>query len=137
MIRFLRSLPCLIFILAIYNLIALFEGINSFRNEYVWTLNLRLPSNAIISFGVNDILLILALIILFFEIFKSTYTSTSSIIEHILSTLVFVTFIVEFLTVPRLGTPAFLMVTIMAFIDVITGFTVGIAAGRRDFGFNR
>ncbi len=96
-----------------------------------------MPSDAIITFSVNDILLIFALLILFFEIFKSTFTTTSSIIEHILSTLVFVCFIIEFLAVERLGTSAFLMVTIMSFIDVVTGFTVGIAAARRDFGINK
>ena len=34
---------------------------------------------------------------LFFEIFKSTYTSTSSIIEHIFSMFVFIGFLVGFL----------------------------------------
>jgi len=34
----------------------------------------------------------------------------------------------------REGDSTFLLLTIMAFIDVIAGFTITIAAARRDFG---
>jgi hypothetical protein len=96
-----------------------------------------LPSTAVLTIDLYEILVTIALLILFFEIFKSTFTTTSSIIEHILSTIVFVIFFTELLNVKMLETPEFMLVTIMAFIDVITGFTVGIAAARRDFGINR
>ena len=43
-----------------------------------------------------DILLLIAVFVLYVELFKSTRTSVSSIVEHVLSMFVFIAFLVEF-----------------------------------------
>ena len=69
------------------------------------------------------------------EIFKATRTSMASVIDHTLSTLVFVAFIIEFVLVKGAGTSTFLILGLMSLFDVIAGFTVTIVAARRDIGF--
>jgi len=49
----------------------------------------------------------LFLALLFLELLKSTRTSTQSTLEHILSVLVFMVFLVEFIVVPSAGTAVF------------------------------
>ncbi|MEH6456818.1 MAG: hypothetical protein V7749_10880 [Cocleimonas sp.] len=86
----------------------------------------------------GGVITVVGLITLYIEIFKSTRTSSISIIDHTLSTIVFVAFLVSWMVFPwtagEKGDSTFLLLTIMAFIDVIAGFTITIAAARRDFG---
>jgi hypothetical protein len=51
--------------------------------------------------------------------------------------LVFVIFLIEYITVKPLGTASFLILTIMSMTDVIAGFTVSISAARRDITVER
>jgi hypothetical protein len=50
-----------------------------------------------------------------------------------LSTATFIIALIVFLLVQAFGTPAFLMLTLMALVDVVAGYTVSIFAARRDF----
>ena len=72
---------------------------------------------------------------LFAEIVKSTYTSTVSLLDHGLSMLVFVACLIEFLTVPQAATSTFFMIMVVALIDVVAGYTIGIRVARRDMAF--
>ncbi|MGF1526078.1 MAG: hypothetical protein ACFCBW_04710, partial [Candidatus Competibacterales bacterium] len=85
----------------------------------------------------GDLLLILALILLYVEIWRATRTNTSSVINHTLSLVLFIVCLVEFLILPAMATSVFFLITLMILIDVVAGFTVTIAAARRDFGFNQ
>jgi len=86
----------------------------------------------------GGLITLIGLIVLYIEIFKSTRTSQISIVDHTLSTIVFVAFLVSWIVFPwtagEKGDSTFLLLTIMSFIDVIAGFTITIAAARRDFG---
>ncbi len=95
-----------------------------------------LMSGARWSFSVHDTFVVAGVLILYFEIFKSTRTGVSSVLDHTLSTLVFVVYLIEFLTVAACGTSTFFILGLMALLDVISGFTVSIVAARRDFGVN-
>jgi len=85
----------------------------------------------------GDLVVLLGLVTLYIEIFKSTRTSSISIVDHTLSTIVFVAFLVAWMifpwTISEKGDSTFLLLTIMSFIDVVAGFTITIAAARRDF----
>ena len=99
---------------------------------------LRLPSGAEWAPTWGEVMTLIGLVILYIEIFKSTRTSSISIVDHTLSTIVFVAFLVSWMILPwtagEKGDSTFLLITIMSFIDVIAGFTITIAAARRDFG---
>lgn len=94
--------------------------------------SVRLPSGQKWHAHFSDLLLLFAAIMLYFELFKSTRTDTNAIVEHILSLLVFVVFLVSFLTIKPCGTSTFLLATLMSLIDVIAGFTITISTARRD-----
>ncbi len=86
----------------------------------------------------GDLVVLLGLITLNIEVFKATRTSNVSIVDHTLSTLVFIAFLISWMispwTVGPKGDSTFLFLTLMSFIDVIAGFTITISAARRDFG---
>jgi len=83
-----------------------------------------------ISWG--DLMLMLGVVLLFLEILKSTYTGRASILEHMLSTGVFVLFLIEFLLVGAAASSVFFILMLMSLVDVIAGFTVSITSAGRD-----
>ena len=129
----LKSIPLLGVILIIYNLIA-FITPTTLTSTIIDT---KLVSGAQWVFVVNDLLLFIAVILLYIEIIKSTQTSTSSIVDHVLSMLVFIVFLMEFILVPQVGNSTFFLIMVISFIDVIAGFTITISTARRDITMDR
>jgi hypothetical protein len=84
------------------------------------------------SLTAGDLLLVLGLGCLFLEVVKSTQSGRSSVVEHMLSTLVFVVFLVEFLLIGGAGSSVFFLLMIMSLFDVVAGFTVSITSAGRD-----
>jgi uncharacterized membrane protein YdbT with pleckstrin-like domain len=85
-------------------------------------------------FSVGDAIIIITLILLFFEVVKATRTDTVEVINHALSMLTFVGALVEFIVLKGFATSTFFLITIMAFFDVVAGFTISIVAAKRDLG---
>jgi uncharacterized ion transporter superfamily protein YfcC len=85
----------------------------------------------------SDVLLALAIVMLFFETIKATRTSSRSIVDHMLSTLVFVAALIEFLLVDRAATSTFALLVLICLVDVIGGYTVSIRTARRDYSIER
>ncbi|MBM3547937.1 MAG: hypothetical protein FJX54_13380 [Alphaproteobacteria bacterium] len=98
-------------------------------------LSTGLPSGAQWSLGAGDLLVVIAVVALYFEVLKATRTTQASVVDHILSLFAFVACLFGFLFVGALGTSTFLVIMIMALVDVIAGFTVTISTARRDFSF--
>ena len=80
----------------------------------------------------GDLLLVLALILMFVEIMKSTRTSNASLVDHMLSTGVFIIFLVEFLLVAGAASSIFFLLMLIALLDVLAGFSVSLRAASRD-----
>jgi len=95
--------------------------------------DLKLPSTRIVVLTISDLFILASLVFLYIETFKATRTSVISIIDHALSLLVFVVFLIQFLVVARVGNTTFLIMTIASLIDVVLGFTVTISTAKRDF----
>ena len=74
-----------------------------------------------------------ALLMLFFELIKSTGTGRAAVMNHAFSLVLFIVCLVEFLLLPAFATSVFFLIMIMALLDVMAGFMVTIAAARRDF----
>ncbi|MEK7990249.1 MAG: hypothetical protein VSS52_004530 [Thiotrichaceae bacterium] len=96
--------------------------------------SVTLVSEAVWSPTMSDLLIILGVVFLYVEIFKSTRTGTTSIIEHGISMGTFLAFLIIFLTVKDAGSSTFLILTLMSLLDVVGGFTVTISTARRDWG---
>ncbi len=124
------AIPLFLFVLIIYNAIVL---LGSPETLGLGLLTMTLISGAEWSISVSDLLLVTGLVVLYIEIFKATRTSVSSVINHTLSMLVFIAFIIEFISVKGAGNSTFLLLGLMALMDVVAGFTITIVAARRDF----
>ena len=117
--------PLLGLLWLVYNAIVL-VGASSVLERVVSSFTL--PSGAVWTMRGGEVLVALGLVALYVEMLKATRTGTSSVIEHSLSVLVFVLFLVEFIIVPGAGTATFLLMTLMALLDVIAGFSISIFA---------
>lgn len=125
----LTPIPLLIIPLAVYNIIIfLTPGV-------AWSTivaNIAMMSGSSWSITVGDVFIGFSLFVLLFEILKATRVSSRSIIDHILSILVFVGALVEFLLVPQAATSVFALLVGIMLLDVITGFSVSIRVAQRD-----
>ncbi|WP_136658267.1 hypothetical protein [Nitratireductor sp. XY-223] len=80
----------------------------------------------------SDLIIVVALVLLFVEILKATRSGGWSVANHVLSAVVFVAFVVEFLLVREAANNVFFILTVIAFIDLIAGFSVSIKSAGRD-----
>jgi predicted neutral ceramidase superfamily lipid hydrolase len=82
--------------------------------------------------SLGDLILAVALVVLFIELLKSTTSRRVAIINHSLSMILFIVCLVEFLLAPAFATSTFFLLTLMVLLDVLAGFIVTIVAARRD-----
>jgi len=94
--------------------------------------SIPLPSGQVWRPTVGVVVILAGLVALYIELFKATRTSVASILDHTLSTIVLVGFLVCWLIFDWAGNSVFLILTVMSFLDVIAGFTITIASARRD-----
>ncbi len=126
--------PLLAFPLIVYNVMALLGYSNTADwIAPVWTITI--VSGGIWLISAADLFIAVSLLLLFGEILKSTRFGNASVVDHMLSTAVFVICLVEFLLVGFAATSVFFILMVMALIDVIAGFTVSIRAAARDVQF--
>lgn len=93
---------------------------------------LSMISGAIWSMSLGDLFIVVALVVLFFELLRATRHGSGSLVNHMLSMLVFIAFLVEFLLVQNAATQVFFILMTVALIDVIGGFAVSIRSAGRD-----
>jgi hypothetical protein len=87
------------------------------------------------SVGIGDLILFLSLILLFFELLKSTSSQKVAIVNHALSMILFVICLVEFLLIKGFATSTFFLIVTMVMLDVLAGFIVTIISARKDLDF--
>lgn len=132
--RLILSIPLFFYILVAANFIMLSGPLDqSMINVILFEFDL--PSQRRIIVTVSDAFILASIFFLYIETFKATRTSVISIIDHALSLLVFVIFLIELLVVPRLGNMTFLIMTTASLMDVVMGFTVTISTAKRDIAF--
>jgi hypothetical protein len=129
----LRSIPLIVIAFILYNVIVLLFGPEALANAALPEIHML--SGGVWKFVWGDAVILLTLVLLFIEIVKSTYTTTSSLVDHGLSMVVFVACLVEFLLTPQAATSVFFLIVVATAIDVIGGFTIGIRVAQRDLTF--
>ena len=125
----LQFIPTLAIVVAAYNILAFVSSATLGSTLF----SLTLASGDSMPFTVDTLLLSLAAILLFVEILKATRTGSSSIIDHVLSMVLFIICLLEFILVKHMGTGTFFLIMLICLLDVIAGFTITITAARRDF----
>lgn len=124
--------PLLLIPFVLYNILAftLFGG-----QPAGWAgqlFQIRMVSGTEWSLTWGDLMLVVGLVCLFFEVLKSTNTGRSSIVEHMLSTALFVAFLIEFLLVGAAASSVFFLLMVMSLVDVVAGFSISITGAGRD-----
>jgi hypothetical protein len=126
----LLAIPLILFNLGIFGLLG---GDDPFSRSLF---TVEMVSGGTWTMTIGDVIVLVALLILFVEIMKSTTTGMASIIDHLLSTVVFVVYLVEFLLVAGASTSLFFTLMVIALIDVLAGFSVSIRSAGRDINMN-
>ena len=132
------SIPLLIVPFLLYN-IALAGFWDAGPGGDIWAAELfsfRMMSGGTFSMTIGIMQIGIALILFFAEIVKSTRTSNASVVDHLLSTFVFVAYLVEFLLVVGAAHAVFFILMLISFIDVLAGFSVSLRAAGRDVNLN-
>jgi hypothetical protein len=126
---FLLGFPLLLIPFAIYNIIAfLMPGVTF--SDALFTVTML--SHAQMTISTGDVLTIFAILILYVEILKATRIGSRSIVDHLLSLILFIGMAAEFMTVRQAATSAFLLLVTLSFVDVIGGFSISIRSAQRD-----
>lgn len=97
--------------------------------------SIPMASGASWNVGIGDLIVFFSLILLFFELLKSTSSQKVAIVNHALSMILFVVCLVEFLLIRGFATSTFFLITTMVMLDVLAGFIVTIISSRRDMDF--
>jgi hypothetical protein len=105
------------------------DGSDPFATEIF---SVSMMSGGVWTMTVGSLLITVALLLLFVEIMKSTRSSNASIVDHLLSTFVFVAYLVEFLLVKGAAHPVFFTLMLITLVDVLAGFSVSIRSAGRD-----
>ncbi len=129
----LAAIPLMIIPLIVYNVLIFTPfGGSGVAALSVDLLQLPMVSGAVWTMQMGDTIIVSALVLLFLEVLKATRAGSWSVIDHLLSTFVFIAFLIEFLLVAEAATDVFFILAAIAFIDLIAGFSVSIISARRD-----
>ena len=135
------AFPLLALPVVIYNLVALtfsqgFKSADASSRLSQSLFSISMTSRVEWAISSGDLILAVALVVLFIELLKSTTSHRVVIVNHALSMMLFVACLVEFLLAPAFATSTFFLLTLMVVLDVLAGFIVTIASTRRDIDFN-
>jgi hypothetical protein len=128
----LALVPLLVLPWLLYNLLAftMFGGQPAGWSTQLF--QIRMVSGAEWSLTWGDVTLLIGIICLFFEVLKSTNTGRSSLIEHMLSTVLFIVFFIVFILAGAAASSAFFLLMAMSLVDVVAGFSISITGAGRD-----
>jgi hypothetical protein len=116
-IMYLIAFPLLLIPFALYNMIIFL--LNMPFSDTVFSIPLiperRLPVTT------GDLLVILAMLLLYVEVLKAARFGSKGVMDHVLSFALFVGMAAELVLVPKATTTTLLLLTVLAFVDVIIG----------------
>ena len=79
-----------------------------------------------------DLMVAGCLAVFFVELLKSAASRRMALVNHSLSMVLFVACLIELLLAPACATSTFFLITLMVLLDVVAGFIVTVAGGRRE-----
>ncbi|MGV9010671.1 hypothetical protein [Brevundimonas sp.] len=136
------ALPLLVIPVVLYNIVVLSGlmgdsgagvGADAVLRDPIFSI--PMASGADWSVGAGDLILLLSLVLLFFELLKSTSSQKIAIVNHALSMILLVVCLVEFLLLRGFATSTFFLIGMMVLLDVLAGFIVTIISSRKDLDF--
>jgi hypothetical protein len=128
------NFPLMLVPFAVYNFFIVGGDVNPWENL---VLRVDMMSGATFTLTMGEGLIVLALLLLFVEILKATRVGSWTILDHLLSTLVLVAYLIEFLLVGQAATSTFFILMVVTLIDVVAGYSVSIRNASRDLTIER
>jgi hypothetical protein len=129
----LRIIPLIFISFVLYNVVYMLGGGATADEIFRRPLfDIPLISGARWTFSWGDLIILLTMFLLFIELIKSTFTSSSAMVDHGLSMLVFIACLIEFIVAKQAATSVFFFIMVAALIDVVAGFSIGMRTARRD-----
>jgi len=139
--RIFTIFPLMIIPVAVYNIIA--WGGSTFSTSTAVRLRMDaefltvpMASGATWSITPGHAMIAACLLLLFFELVKSTGFGRAAIMNHAFSMVLFIVCLIEFLMFDAFATSIFFLITMMTLLDVMAGFMVTLASARRDFAIS-
>jgi len=127
------AIPLTIVPLILFNVIGFAVGGNPWGNDLFVV---PLMSGVGWPVTLTDLMILLGLAMLFFETLRSAQPSrTATITNHIVSTILLIVYVVEFIVVAVAANSLFFVLTAIALFDVVAGFTISIRTAQRDISF--
>lgn len=127
---YLLGFPLLLIPFAIYNIVAFVLSLP----DTIWTAQaaaIPMASGQTWVLTWQDVLLAGSILLLWVEIIKSTQIGIRTIIEHVLSMLLFIVILIEFLLVKSAVTSTFFLLLTISLVDVLAGFIISIRSATR------
>jgi hypothetical protein len=121
--------PLLLIPFAIYNIVAFLMPGVSF-GATLTTVHMVSGTDWTMSSG--DMLVSLAILLLFGEMLKATRIGMRTVVDHGLSLLLFLAMLVEFILVKQAASPTFFVLLVTSFVDVLGGFAITLRSAQRD-----
>jgi hypothetical protein len=131
---YLIGFPLLIIPFAIYNMIAFLTPGMSWTGT-VATINLI--SGQAWTLTPEEIFLAFSILLLGIEVIKAARMGLRGLMDHILSMILFVAMLVEFLLIARAGTSTFFLLMTISFVDVLAGFIITARTAQRDIQIDK
>ena len=131
---YLIGFPLLVIPFAIYNMIAFLTPGMSWTDTVAV---IHLISGKDWTVTPEEILLAFSVILLGVEIVKATRMGIRGLMDHILSMILFIAMLVEFLLVARAGTSTFFILMVISLVDVLAGFIITARTAQRDIQIDR
>ncbi len=119
---YLIAFPLLLIPFALYNMIIFL--LNMPFSDTVFSIPLMSERRMPVTTG--DLLLVVAMLLLYVEVVKAARLGSKAIMDHVLAFFLFVGMASELLLVPQAATPTLLLLTVLAFVDVMIGVSVSV-----------
>ena len=117
---YLIAFPLLLIPFALYNMIAFI--LNMPFTDTVFAIPLMADQRMPVTTG--DLLVAVGMLLLYVEVLKAARFGSKAVMDHVLSFILFIAMACELVLVPRVATPTLLLLTVLSFVDVITGVSV-------------
>lgn len=126
----LTAIPLTVLPLILFNIIGFSVGGDPWGNVLF---GIPMVSGVTWQVTLADVMILLALGVLFIETMRSARPArTSTVTNHVISTIVLLVYVVEFLVVGVAANSLFFSLTLIALFDVTVGFTISIRTAQRD-----
>lgn len=129
------AFPMILIAVILYNLMLFGGGVTGHGDmqamlDHAFTV--KMFSGDVWRITVGDLLVLLALGLLFLETIKAARHDSRAALHHAFSLLTFCVALAEFILLKGFSTSAFFLITVLCLFDVVAGYAISIVAAKRE-----